>query len=355
MHEEIKVIFVGFFHFTESFGLDVEFTLNNLEPQKDCDGNLYRFHAEHIQIRESSIKEEKKYDIIIDRGSCFFPYAIDIVPRMCFQSTYFVNNPWSFQYFLNNKYAGYGMAHDIGISVPKTYILPAKTHSMVLSQSHLFYHEFFDWKKIVTDIGFPCFIKPANGKGGMGVRKIYDLQGLIAEYDKSDKEILLVQSYVHSPHNWQVRCLCIGRQIIPIKYQFKKNDNAVYIQDDNFLTEEQYQEIINISQVLNRLLGYEMNAVEFIIDEQGKPWAIDFNNPVPDARRAVLTDYYYTKYKNALIQRIQEIASEHIPPNFIPNLEPYFAIAQLPISRQEKFERALQEARKYFGNACSTK
>lgn len=344
----IKKVYIGLFHFTESFGLDVELSLNRLTPMLSQDGIQYEFIANHIPIKEISINSPLQYDIIIDRGSCFFPYTLDIAVRMAFQGTYFINNPLSFQFFLENKYAGYGMAHDLGIAVPNTYILPEKTKPTFLSESHLVYHEFFNWQDIEEKIGFPCIFKPVNGKGGQKVSKVNSLQELISLYDKSNDNTMIVQRYISSPYPWQVRCLCIGKTIIPIKYIFHSHDESEYICDHDFLNSDQYKKIIDMAKVINKIFGYEMNSVEFIIDHNGEPWAIDFNNPIPDARRSVLSDYYYTKYKNALVQRIQEIVYKKEKSDFLPNLNQYAQLAQQTISLNEKFQKALELANEYY-------
>ena len=43
---------------------------------------------------------------------------------------------------------------------------------------------------------------------------------------------------------------------------------------------------------MNALLGYEMNTIEFAI-EDGVPYAIDFLNPAPDFERDRITPFYF--------------------------------------------------------------
>ena len=61
-----------------------------------------------------------------------------------------------------------------------------------------------------------------------------------------------------------------------------------YFFEEAFLSAETGRKVLDYAKVINRAFGYEMNPIEFIIDRQGEPWAIDFNNPVPDSRREVL-------------------------------------------------------------------
>ena len=46
------------------------------------------------------------------------------------------------------------------------------------------------------------------------------------------------------------------------------------------------------AQTINQALGYEMNTIEFAI-EDGIPYAIDFLNPAPDFERDRITEFYF--------------------------------------------------------------
>ncbi len=49
--------------------------------------------------------------------------------------------------------------------------------------------------------------------------------------------------------------------------------------------------MVRDAQTINLALGYEMNTIEFAI-EDGVPYAIDFLNPAPDFERERITDFY---------------------------------------------------------------
>ena len=46
------------------------------------------------------------------------------------------------------------------------------------------------------------------------------------------------------------------------------------------------------AQTINQALGYEMNTIEFAV-EDGVPYAIDFLNPAPDFERDRITEFYF--------------------------------------------------------------
>lgn len=342
-----KIFNVGILHFTNPFGLDLEKRLNSLETFQDKDGNNVKIKAEHVSIHEIDLDFETKYDMIIDRGSHLFKQGIGILMSYAFRGVYIINNPLSFHFFIDNKDVGYSIAHELGIKVPPTFTLPPHT-TPHLKGDQFSYHKLFDWENIVNKVGFPCIIKPAGGRAAIAVNKADNFQELTYYYDQSEEMIMTVQSMVKSPHDWHIRCICVGKEIIPIKYIFRKMDMSEYIEDDNFLTEEQKEKVINSTKIINRAFGYEMNSVEFMLDENGEPWAIDFNNPVPDGRAKVLGDKFYNAYQNAFVNRAIQIAKDKPEYLFLPNLNPFSKIAQMDISKEEKFKLALEEANKFY-------
>ena len=46
------------------------------------------------------------------------------------------------------------------------------------------------------------------------------------------------------------------------------------------------------AQTINNALGYEMNTIEFAVQD-GVPYAIDFLNPAPDFERDRITPFYF--------------------------------------------------------------
>ena len=197
-------------------------------------------------------------------------------------------------------------------------------------------------------VKFPCIIKPAGGRAAIAVNKAHNMEELIHYYNESKEMIMTVQSIVESDNEWQIRCICVGRKIVPIKYIFRQMDGSEYIYDPDFLTPEQGKKVIESARIINRAFGYEMNSVEFIIDKDGEPWAIDFNNPIPDGRASVLGPIFYNDYQTAFVERAIEVAKYKPKYLFLPKLNEYSEIAQMKISKEEKFNLALEEANKYY-------
>jgi len=60
----------------------------------------------------------------------------------------------------------------------------------------------------------------------------------------------------------------------------------------DYLSPELGARIVKDAQTLNNALGYEMNTIEFAV-EDGVPYAIDFLNPAPDFERDRITPFYF--------------------------------------------------------------
>jgi hypothetical protein len=65
-----------------------------------------------------------------------------------------------------------------------------------------------------------------------------------------------------------------------------------YIVDHKYLSAEIGERVVKDAQTINLALGYEMNTIEFAIQD-GVPYAIDFLNPAPDFERDRITEFYF--------------------------------------------------------------
>ncbi|MBN2383722.1 hypothetical protein JXQ70_12680 [bacterium] len=344
---EPRIYYIGLLHFSSEPGAEVEHVLNGLGPFYNSRQELIKIRAEHIRIHEIPVDYQTRYNLIIDRSSHRLSSAVGILKMFAFRGVSIVNNPLSFWWFVDNKDAAYGMMRDLGLRVPVTYLLPQHT-TPYLQEKEFVYHEFFDWNKMMSDIGFPCFIKPANGRGAFGCNRAENMDKLLQFYNNSGSRVMMVQQAISSPFPWHLRCLCIGRKITPMKFVFRKYDLAEYIYDRDFLEPSTEKLVIEQAQIINRAFGYEINTVEFIIDHEGIPWAIDFNNPVPDGRRDKLGDAYFSDYVDGLVSLSLDKAFQDEPSPFLPPLNEYAEIARRPIPHEHRYLLALEQAQTYY-------
>ncbi len=345
---------VGSLHFCEPFGDETVRRLNELPPVLARDGVEYKIRAEHVALHEVALDHICKYRFLIDRSSYLYPQATGLFMGFAFRGVYVVNNPFSFYYYLRNKDASYLIARELGIHVPKTYLLPSK-HVPGFSQDDYRYHRHFDWEGMVRDLGWPLVIKPAEGREAIGFNVAHNMTELIRLYDDSSTQVMMLQEFVRSPYPWQIRCLCIGKRIIPIKYIFRKQDASEYIFDPCFLDSELGRRVVDTCRVINRVMGYEMNSVEFFVSEDGTLQAIDFNNPVPDGRLKALGEIFYRDYQEALCDLVRDVVQEQRALEFLPSQVNLFAeiARRADLTPPERFEAALKVANTYYEPALS--
>ena len=87
-----------------------------------------------------------------------------------------------------------------------------------------------------------------------------------------------------------VRCFTFGKtDIMPVAYD---RTSGRYLVDHDYLSSDLGARIVRDAQTLNTALGYEMNTIEFAVQD-GVPYAIDFLNPAPDFERDRITPHYF--------------------------------------------------------------
>ena len=87
-----------------------------------------------------------------------------------------------------------------------------------------------------------------------------------------------------------MRCFTFGKNdIVPVAYDPHQRR---YLVEHEYLSASLGARIVRDAQTLNNALGYEMNTIEFAV-EDGIPYAIDFLNPAPDFERDRITAFYF--------------------------------------------------------------
>jgi hypothetical protein len=79
------------------------------------------------------------------------------------------------------------------------------------------------------------------------------------------------------------------------------------------------------AQTINRLLGYEMNTIEFAVKD-GVPYAIDFLNPAPDFERDRITAFYFDICVDRMARLVIDRAVNGNPANSWPRWEEMLGI-----------------------------
>jgi len=244
--------------------------------------------AEFATIGGTHHDEPVPYDVLIDRISHEVPTYRSYLKHAVLQGRTVINNP--FMWTADDKFFGASLCAKLGLSHPKTAVLPNKDYvpGIVKSESlrNLVYP--MDWQAIVDYVGLPCILKDAHGGGWRGVYVCHSIEELIRYYDGSGLLTMIAQEYI----KWDqyVRVMCLGQNVmLPMPYD---THNRKYLPDPNYLTPALYKRIVADSQKLVKALGYDMNTVEWAIKDE-VPYAIDFMNPAPDMDLNSLTPDYF--------------------------------------------------------------
>ncbi|MGA8027771.1 MAG: hypothetical protein WB992_11545 [Bryobacteraceae bacterium] len=236
--------------------------------------------AEHIRIGAVKMAEPSGYRVIIDRISQDIEFYRAYLKNAVLTGTIVINNP--FWWSADDKFFNYALASKLGVAVPKTVVLPHKSHppgTTVQSMRNLAYP--LNWQEVYEYIGFPAFLKPFSGGGWKHVFKVNSPEELFAAYDQTDTICMTLQTAVEFDEYF--RCYVVGQEKVRVmKYDPKQPHHLRYVKDGAASSEELHNRVVQDALTLCRALGYDFNTVEFAV-ENGIPYAIDFLNPAPDA------------------------------------------------------------------------
>jgi hypothetical protein len=264
--------------------------------------------AEFVKLGGSRMAEPNPYAVIVDRISHEVPYYRSYLKSAVLQGVTVINNP--FMWTADDKFFEASMATQLGVASPKTLALPNKDYvpGIVHPDSLRNLVSPLDWEEIVGYVGLPCVLKDAHGGGWKEVYICHSMEELIYNYDQTGLLTMVLQEFI----DWEgyVRCMCLGQEeVLPIKYN--PNERQYYIEHDHLST-ELGERIVADSLTLVRALGYDMNTVEWAIQD-GTPYAIDFMNPAPDMDVNSLTPFYFDWVVKHMADLVIRLAKEPRP------------------------------------------
>jgi hypothetical protein len=269
------------------------------------------FSAEHLKTGGVVMAEPCGYDLIIDRISHDIPFYRSYLKNAVLTGTKVINNP--FWWSADDKFFNYALASKLGVAVPPTVLLPHKKHppgTTALSMRNLEYP--LNWESIFRYVGFPAFLKPHDGGGWKSVYKVDTPEELFAAYDESETLCMTLQGAVKFQEYF--RCYVIDRQKVHImRYDPGAPHHLRYVAGNPLPSPELGERIVRDCLTLCRALGYDLNTVEFAV-EDGVPYAIDFMNPAPDAGLESVGQDNFNWIVNAVadmaIRKVQEPVNE---------------------------------------------
>ncbi len=236
--------------------------------------------AEFIKIGGIKMADASGYSVIIDRISHDIPFYRAYLKNAALSGTVVINNP--FWWSADDKFFNYALATKLGVAIPPTVILPHKQHppgTTDQSMRNLIYP--LNWVEIFDYVGFPAFLKPFDGGGWKDVHKVNSPQELYWAYDQSRDLCMTLQRAVDFKEYF--RCYVVGQEKVHImQYDPRAPFHERYVKNAPPVDPKMLQRVERDAITLCRALGYDLNTVEFAV-EDGVPYAIDFMNPAPDA------------------------------------------------------------------------
>ncbi len=255
--------------------------------------------AEFVKLGGIRHDEPPHYDLVIDRISHEVPFYRATLKRMALEGTIIINNP--FWWSADDKFFNYSLAPKLGVAVPRTVLLPQKDYIKGIVSESLRNLEFpLDWQAIVDFVGFPAFLKPFDGGGWKNVSKVNSMDELLLEYNQTGTLCMTLQAAVD--FDQFVRCYCVGQEEVMIMaYDPRKPylSGEQYIHNPDYLAPKLADRVRKDVRTLCTALGYDLNTVEFAIQDD-VPYAIDFMNPAPDAELASVGEFYHNWITNAV-------------------------------------------------------
>ena len=236
--------------------------------------------AEHLKVGGVRMAAPSGYDVIIDRISHDIPFYRSFLKNAALSGAKIINNP--FWWSADDKFFNYALGVKLGVAVPPTVLLPHKMHppgTTAHSMRNLEYP--LDWQAIFEYVGFPAFLKPHDGGGWKNVYRVTSPDEFYAAYDESGDLCMTLQRGVNFQEYF--RCYAVDqRHVRVMRYDPGAPHHLRYVPGNPPPAPELEQRMVDDSLTLCRALGYDLNTVEFAV-ENGVPYAIDFMNPAPDA------------------------------------------------------------------------
>ncbi len=144
-----------------------------------------------------------------------------------------------------------------------------------------------DAEKVVSKLGLPLFVKPANEGSSVGISKVKAASELQAAYQEAVKydSLVIAESFIGGG---EYTAAILGEQALPVIKIEPANEfydyEAKYLRDDtrylcpSGLSDEQETEMQRLAKQAFVLIGGQgWGRVDFLMSESGKPYVLEVN------------------------------------------------------------------------------
>jgi glutathione synthase/RimK-type ligase-like ATP-grasp enzyme len=285
-------------------------------------GQSHGITAEMVTLAGTKMDDPAQYRVIVDRISHEVEYYRGSLKHAVLQGTYVINNP--FWWTADDKFFNYSVMAQLGVAIPRTVLLPQKAYPSdvdLTSESLRNLGYPIDWDDLLDYVGRPAILKPYSGGGWKHVYKVHNREELLEAYDRTAPYCMTLQQFID--FELYVRCFTFGKtDITPVAYDPRERR---YLIEHEYLSAAVGGRVVRDAQTINLALGYEMNTIEFAIQDQ-VPYAIDYLNPAPDFERDRITDFYFRHVVEKMAQLVLDRALNGHPSQCWPRWEEMLGI-----------------------------
>jgi hypothetical protein len=271
----------------------------------DIISNLSGVEIEFLSFRQQPAPISGDHKVIVDRASFCHTFLKETMKNLALSGTYIINNP--FAATATNKLIDIGIGSTLGISFPKTFVLPGAN----LSEETEEWIEEPVWEQIIDEVGLPCILKPFDGYAWTNVYTIHSLEELKrVYYSMSPSQVMLVQKLIKYEDYYRAFCFS-KKDVLFVKWIPKPFSMGQYLYSDLKPIENMKDNLTKLTIDLNTCLDLDVNAVEWCIDQDGHPWIIDAFNEVPEVNKEAFPEVYY----NWIVQKFVECIEDKLNSN----------------------------------------
>jgi hypothetical protein len=236
--------------------------------------------AEFVKVGGVEMGKPSGYAVIVDRISHDMPFYRAYLKNAALTGTKIINNP--FWWSADDKFFNYALAEKLGVASPRTALLPHKRFPPEINEQSVRNLEYpLDWQRVFDYVKFPAFLKPHDGGGWRDVFHVHNPEEFFHAYDQSRDLCMTLQAAINFKEYF--RCYVVGQEKVHIMpYDPRQPHHLRYLMNPPEYDKALLARVQKDALTLCRALGYDLNTVEFAV-EDGIPYAIDFMNPAPDA------------------------------------------------------------------------
>lgn len=241
-----------------------------------------------------SHKQCSEYSVIVDRISHCIPFFKELMKQEQLSGAFVINDPFR---TIPEKFYASGVASQIGVLLPATFLLPPKIWCSFVTKKDLALLNYpISWEELYKNVVFPAYLKPVYGGGGRGVVRVNNPQELHKHYDSGGMELRMLQHAVE--YKDYIRALVIGDKVRLCGYMPPDGTHEGSY-TGKLYSGKMAEQLNSQSVALCKALSYRVNSIEWAINDDGA-YAIDFCNQVPDARLQVLGKENYEWFLHTL-------------------------------------------------------